>query len=458
MVSKEFHTSSPSAPRPILTVSQLTSLVRTSIEAKFQDVWLEGEISNLRTPGSGHLYCTLKDETSQIRAVLFRSSAIRLRFSLAEGMQVIVRGRLTVYEPRGEYQIVLEAVEPKGIGALQLAFDQLKERLAAEGLFDPARKKPLPQFPKTVGIVTSLNGAAIRDILAVLRRRWPTLHIIIVPVQVQGEGAGEQIAVALRSLSEQGLADVIIVGRGGGSLEDLWSFNEEVVVRAVAASSIPIVAAVGHEINVTLTDFAADYCAPTPSVAAEIVVPVLTEVIDRLRDLTVRTGRAMVRQCLSEHRRLVSNRRGLAHIRFRIQEEAQRADDVTYRLREMTLSRLSAGSDRVRRRERELTGLSPLLMVKRSLSMMPLFIKRLERQMRVLALQRRGQVEAAVAQLNGLSPLSILGRGYSILMRAPGGVLLRRASDVRVGENVTAQLAEGRLDCTVRRVLPDPSL
>ena len=191
------------SPRQILTVSELTSLVRTSIESEFSDLWLEGEISNLRLPGSGHVYCTLKDESSQIRAVLFRSSAMRVRFSLQEGMHVIVRGRLTVYEPRGEYQIVLEAVEPKGIGALQLAFEQLKERLAAEGLFDPSRKKPLPPFPRTVGVVTSLSGAAIRDILAVFRRRWPTLHIIIAPVQVQGEGAGEQIAEALALLEAQ---------------------------------------------------------------------------------------------------------------------------------------------------------------------------------------------------------------------------------------------------------------
>ena len=320
------------SPRQILTVSELTSLVRTSIESEFPDLWLEGEISNLRLPGSGHVYCTLKDESSQIRAVLFRSSAMRVRFSLQEGMQVIVRGRLTVYEPRGEYQIVLEAVEPKGIGALQLAFEQLKERLAAEGLFDESRKKPLPAFPRSVGVVTSLSGAAIRDILAVFRRRWPTVHVIIAPVQVQGEGAGEQIAEALDLLNTQGAVDVIIVGRGGGSLEDLWSFNEEVVVRAIANSRIPVVAAVGHEIDVTLADFAADVRAPTPSAAAETVVPVLAEVVERLRELTVRGGRAMARHCLFEYRRLDEMMRGLAEIRFRIQAESQRTDELADRL------------------------------------------------------------------------------------------------------------------------------
>jgi len=236
----------------------LTGLLRTSIEAQFSDIWLEGELSNLRAPGSGHVYCTLKDKTSQIRAVLFRSTAVRLRFALQEGLHVVVRGRLTVYEPRGEYQIVLDTVEPKGIGALQLAFEQLKERLATEGLFDQDRKKSIPAFPRTVGVVTSLTGAAIRDILAVLRRRWPTLHILIAPVQVQGENAGRQIAEALIALNKLGSVDVIIVGRGGGSLEDLWSFNEEIVVRAIAGSHVPVVSEIGDEIGKRHIDFMSD--------------------------------------------------------------------------------------------------------------------------------------------------------------------------------------------------------
>ena len=245
-------------PKSVLTVSELTRLIRASIESQFRELWLEGEISNLRMPASGHVYCTLKDEASQIRAVLFRSDALRVPFTLEEGMCVVVRGRLSLYEPRGEYQIIMEAVEPKGIGALQLAFDQLKKRLAAEGLFDEGKKKPLPACPQIVGVITSRTGAAIRDILTVLHRRWPTLHIILAPVPVQGAGAARMIADAIALLNDQGLADVLIVGRGGGSLEDLWSFNEEIVVRAVAGSRIPVVSAVGHEIDVTLTDFAAD--------------------------------------------------------------------------------------------------------------------------------------------------------------------------------------------------------
>lgn len=444
--------------RQVLTVSELTSLVRTSIESAFPDLWLEGEISNLRMPGSGHVYCTLKDESSQIRAVLFRSSALRVRFTLQEGMQVIVRGRLTVYEPRGEYQIVLDAVEPKGIGALQLAFDQLKERLGAEGLFDQSRKKILPAFPQTVGVITSLTGAAIRDILSVLQRRWPTLHVIIAPVQVQGEGAGRQIADALALLNEQGAAEVIIVGRGGGSLEDLWSFNEEVVARAIAASRIPVVSAVGHEVDITLADFAADHRAPTPSAAAEAVVPVLAEVVERLRELTVRTGQAMVRHCLIEHRRLDANVRGLSQIRFRIQEESQRTDETTDRLKILVAQRLVACREVVRARQRELAGLNPMLLVKRGLAMVPQFMKRLERQMAVLIEHRRRQIESTVAQLNNLSPLAILGRGYSILSRAQDGAILRRAKDVQAGEEIVARLSQGQLNCTVKRVVPDPSV
>lgn len=442
----------------MFTVSELTGLLRTSIEEQFSDIWLEGELSNLRAPGSGHVYCTLKDKTSQIRAVLFRSSAVRLRFALQEGMNVIVRGRLTVYELRGEYQIVLDTVEPKGIGALQLAFEQLKERLAAEGLFDQERKKSIPAFPRTVGVVTSLTGAAIRDILAVLRRRWPTLHILIAPVQVQGESAGRQIAEALAALNDWGSVDVIIVGRGGGSLEDLWSFNEEIVVRAITASHAPVVSAVGHEIDVTLADFVADLRAPTPSAAAEAVVPVLTEIVERLRELTVRTGQLMFRHCAFERQRLDAGIRGVADVRFRLQEAAQRTDDMVDRLREMLQRLLTAGRERVHEVQRDLSGLNPILTIKQGLATVPQFSKRLEGQMGVILAQHRHRIHATLAQLNTLSPLAILGRGYSILQTVPAGQILHRANDVEVGQELEAQLAIGRLSCTVTHVFDDFSV
>lgn len=433
-------------------------MLRISIEEQFSDIWLEGELSNIRAPGSGHVYCTLKDKTSQIRAVLFRSSAVRLRFALEEGMQVIVKGRLTVYELRGEYQIVIDTVEPKGIGALQLAFEQLKDRLAAEGLFDQDRKKPLPAFPKTVGVVTSLTGAAVRDILAVLRRRWPTLHILIAPVQVQGESAGRQIAEALASLNEQGAVDVIIVGRGGGSLEDLWSFNEEIVVRAIAASHAPVVSAVGHEIDVTLADFVADLRAPTPSAAAEAVVPVLAEVVERVRELTVRAGQMMLRHCAFERQRLDAGIRGVTDVRFRLQSAAQRTDDLVDRLRESLQQRLASGRDRVHEAQRDLSALNPILVIKQGLATVPQFSKRLEGQMGTILAQHRHQVHSMMAQLNTLSPLAILGRGYSILQTVPAGQILHRAADVEVGQELEAQLASGRLRCTVTRVSDDSSV
>ena len=444
------------SPKSVMTVSQLTGILRTSIESQFTDLWLEGEVSNLRMPGSGHVYCTLKDEFSQIRAVLFRSSALRLRFALQEGMCIIVRGRLTVYEPRGEYQIVLDSVEPKGIGALQLAFEQLKARLTAEGLFDEAKKVSLPPFPQRIGLVTSPTGAAIRDMLAVLHRRWPTLHVIVVPVPVQGDGAAQQIADAVGWLNEEDLVDVMIVGRGGGSMEDLWSFNEEVVVRAIAASRVPVVSAVGHETDVTLTDFAADRRAATPSAAAETVVQVLAEVVERLRVLTIRTTQTMGRHCMFEQRRLDAQIGKLSEMRLRIRLEWQRTQDTVDRLRTLTSDRLAAGRDLIRERQRELAVLNPVFLVKRSLAMVTFLMQRLERQIFVLADGRRRRMAALAAQLAQLSPLAILGRGYSILSRVRDGAIVRKAADTQLEEEVIARLSQGQLHCTVKRVLPDP--
>ena len=353
---------------------------------------------------------------------------------------------------------MLDTVEPKGIGALQLAFEQLKERLAAEGLFDQDRKKAIPTFPRVVGVVTSLTGAAIRDILAVLRRRWPTLHILIAPVQVQGKSAGREIAEALTALNQLGFVDVIIVGRGGGSLEDLWSFNEEIVVRAIADSHVPVVSAVGHEIDVTLVDFVADFRAPTPSAAAEAVVPVLAEVVERLLELEVRLGQVMLRHCAFERQRLDSGIRGVTDVRFRLQEAAQRTDDMVDRLREMVQQLLSAGRERVHEVQRNLFGLNPILVITQGLATVPQLSKRLERQMGVRLTQHRHRIHATLTQLNTLSPLAILGRGYSILQTVPAGQILHRANDVRIGQELEAQLASGRLNCTVTQVFDDSAV
>ena len=389
--------------------------------------------------------------------MLFRSNGLRLRFALQEGLHVIVRGRLTVYEPRGEYQIVLEHVEPKGIGALQLAFEQLKERLAAEGLFDQKRKKSLPAFPCAVGLVTSIAGAAIHDILTVLQKRWPLLHIIIAPVQVQGEGAAKQIADAVASLNSIRKIDVIIIGRGGGSWEDLWSFNEEAVVRAIVASRIPVVSAVGHEIDVTLADLAADVRAPTPSAAAEMVVPVLSRLVEQLEDYSVRIQRVMTRRCVFERHRLEAYLSEISHMRFYVQDKSQLVDELTSRLCQAVAELRSTMKQRVDGRHQDLLACNPLLFVKQGLTLIPQLVTRLQRQMKSVILHRRQRIQHAVAELNNLSPLAILGRGYSILQNVGTGRIIRHAKDVRVGDELAARLARGQLACIVKDVIPDTS-
>ncbi|HEY6613186.1 MAG TPA: exodeoxyribonuclease VII large subunit [Vicinamibacterales bacterium] len=272
----------PPPRRRILTVSELTTEVRTLLEDRFFEIWVEGELSNCRVWNTGHLYFTLKDANAQIKGVMFRSSLRLLRFKPQDGLRVVARGRISVYDPKGEYQIVCEHLEPEGLGALQLAFDQLKQRLAAEGLFDQARKRPLPALPRKIGIVTSLDGAAVRDIINVLRRRYANAHLVIRPTRVQGDGAALDIARGLRAIAKVKGVDVILVGRGGGSIEDLWSFNQEVVARAIAGSPVPVISAVGHETDVTIADFVADLRAPTPSAAAEMVVARKDEFVARI--------------------------------------------------------------------------------------------------------------------------------------------------------------------------------
>lgn len=440
----------PVASRHVLTVTELTRLVRDRLEGEFLDVWIEGEVSNLRMPGSGHVYCTLKDEQCQLRAVLFRGTAQRLRFELEEGLAVTARGRVTVYEPRGEYQMILEYVEPKGLGALQFAFEQLKERLSREGLFDDSRKRPLPDFPWTVGVVTSLSGAALRDILSVLHRRCPTLNVLIAPVAVQGNHAAEQIAAAVTELSRHRKVDVMIVGRGGGPWEDLWCFNDERVVRAVAASRVPVVSAVGHETDVTLVDFAADYRAPTPSAAAEAVSPVLDDIVARLGQAWTRARGAMLTRCSLQDRRLESALRGLASVRLSVQQQLQRVDEASTALIAGLQRRIVQAQRGVLLRQRELTTQSPLVSLKQSLVLVPQLLKRLEQVMRTEVGRRLQLLHRRMTALETLSPLAILGRGYSIVRRMPDGQVLRNAADVDPGTLVEARLAVGRMLCVVK--------
>lgn len=440
----------------LLSVSDVTGLIRDSLEHQFRDIWIEGEVSNLRVPTSGHMYFTLKDEQSQLRAVLFRSEALRLRFTLQEGMAIVARGRISVYEPRGEYQLVVDSVEPQGIGALQLAFEQLKERLTREGLFDEARKRPLPAFPRTVGVVTSLTGAAIRDIVVVLRRRCPLVNILIAPVPVQGEGAAQRIADSIMAMSALPQVEVMIVGRGGGALEDLWAFNEEVVVRAIAQSRVPIVSAVGHEIDVTLSDFAADYRAPTPSAAAEMVVPVLEEIVERLGETAGRLRRMMQTVVLMQRHRLDRSLGVLCETRFRIQRQAQRLDELSDGLVGSLKERLSLLHRCMVQRQHAILGQSPQGRIRTALVLVPQLVKRLEQETRREFTRRKQSVGGHMTSLDVLSPLSVLNRGYSVIQTVPAGQIVRRASDVAVGDVLQARFREGRLLCLATEVLPHP--
>ncbi len=438
----------------LLSVSDVTRLIRNSLEDQFQDVWIEGEISNLRAPSSGHLYFTLKDSQSQLRGVLFRSGALRLRFALQEGLAVIARGRISVYEPRGEYQLIVDSLEPKGVGAFQLAFEQLKERLSQEGLFDEARKRRLPAFPRTVGVVTSLTGAAIRDIVAVLRRRCPIVNILIAPVPVQGDGAGASIAEAIDALSAMPQVEVLIVGRGGGASEDLWAFNEEAVVRAIARSRVPVVSAVGHEIDVTLSDFAADHRAPTPSAAAEAVVPVLDEIMERLDELARRLSRIVDTMLQMQRHRFERSLNVLHEIRFRIQTEAQRLDELRDGLTRIFTEQLTTLHREMVERRHLLLAQGPQSRIQRSLVLIPQLCKRLEQEARRGLIGRRQSIALQMAALDALSPLAILQRGFSIVQTVSDGRVLRRASDVAVGASVQVRLAEGQLVCQVDKVMP----
>ena len=395
-------------PPSILTVSQLTAVIKDVLEGAFPAVAVSGEISNLSRPSSGHCYFTLKDSDAQLRAVAWRNTASRIRFDLRDGLEVICFGRLDLYPPRGSYQLVVEQMLPKGIGALALAFRQLRDKLAAEGIFDPARKRPLPKFPRRIAFVTSPTGAAIRDFLEVLRRRWRGADVSIIPVRVQGEGASREIAAGIEAANRLRPApDVLVVGRGGGSMEDLWAFNEECVVRAIFASEVPVVSAVGHEIDVTLSDLVADVRALTPSEAAERVAPDAGE----LRTLLVRERRRM--SAALRHRlalaatRLdqVANSRSFRRPLERAQLAARRIDDLEGRLTQAIQTRLSLAA--------------------RSL-------------------------ESRAARLEALSPLAVLGRGYSLTRRADNGSVIRSVSAVRAGDRIVTRLVDGEIASQVQ--------
>ncbi len=436
--------------RRVYTVSELTARIHQILDQHVPPVWVEGEISNLRAPGSGHVYFTLKDDGAQLRAVLFRTRLRRIRFEPADGLHVLAFGTLEVYMQRGEYQLVVELLEPKGLGALQLALEQRKARLAAEGLFDSDRKRPLPRFPRRIGIVTSPSGAVIRDMLRVIGRRFGQLHVVIRPVRVQGDGAALEIAEALADLNALGDVEVIIVGRGGGSLEDLWAFNEEIVARAIAASKAPVVSAVGHEADVTIADFVADLRAPTPSAAAELVVPDRAAVIETLRDLDHRLGRGLARQ-LGTHRerlRLTVERRVLTDPARLLRESHRRLDALDGRLRSAVAARHRESRHELALLHHRLSGLSPVVRLANDAARRAHLAARLGAAARRSIDRSRHQLSLAAGRLDSLSPLAVLERGYS-LTRTPSGAIVRSARDVAVGDDVRVVLHEGMLECQV---------
>jgi exodeoxyribonuclease VII large subunit len=437
--------------RKIYSVTELSLKIRTLFEQQFPDVWVTGEVSNFHAAGSGHLYFTLKDATAQLRAVCFRNQARYLKFKPRDGLAVIARGRLTVYEIRGEYQLSVEFLEPAGLGALQLAFEQLKQKLAAEGLFDPARKKPLPVLPRTVGVVTSPTGAVIRDILRILRRRFSNMNVLVYPVRVQGEGAAQEIAQGIEYFNGKAPVDVVIVARGGGSLEDLWAFNEETVARAIAASQIPVISAVGHETDFTIADFAADLRAPTPSAAAELVVHRKQDLLMELENRARRMAQ-VVRLKLSEARHALTELRmhGVFQtLALRIAERAQRVDDCVTALNQRMRARLhaarqdwlSASAGVVRYDFRRLVSLKRTSLAEREHAF--------DNEFRRFLTERRNRLAQLTAVLKERSPQTLLDRGYSITRDAKGRIV-RDAARVEIGEEVSIHLARGELRAAVQ--------
>jgi exodeoxyribonuclease VII large subunit len=440
------------ADRRVWTVRDLVTAVRTHIEREYGDAWVEGEISNFRAHDSGHLYFTLKDQHSQIRAVMFRSQARLLRFRPENGMQVVLRGRVTIYEDRGELQISAEYLEPKGAGALLIAFEQLKAKLEAEGLFEASRKKPIPALPRRIGIVTSPQAAALRDILNIVRRRHHSASVLIFPAQVQGEMAGAEVSAGIKYFNKARSVDVIIVARGGGSAEDLAAFNNEGLARVVAASLIPIISAIGHETDFTIIDFVADLRAPTPSAAAELVIRSRQEIEDQAAGLRQRLTRAMRYRLLMGRQALIelAQHGAFGRMNEAINRRQQKLDDLKNRIDraerlilERQYRRLEVAAAAVRHYDvrRMLGGIHKELDSR---------VAALAGTLRTLLLRRSGRVDQLSVQLEALSPLAILDRGYALVFDS-SGVLLKDAEQVKSGDEISARLAKGSLTATVKR-------
>ncbi len=439
----------------IYTVSELTDEIRSLLEESFDFVWVEGEISNFRSPISGHYYMALKDEQSQIKAVMFRPQIRYLRFVPEDGMKVIARGRISVYAPRGEYQIILDYLEPLGVGALALAFEQLKKKLAAEGLFDSKLKRPLPFLPQKVAVITSPTGAALRDFLKVIGRRFANLEIIVVPVRVQGEGAAAQIIEALDVANEILDVDVIVITRGGGSLEDLWAFNEEDLAYAIRRSKVPVVSAVGHEIDTTICDLAADLRAPTPSAAAEILVKEKDSLKQQIVSLVERLVNRMDYFVATQRERLGGMMARLRDPRRLIDEQWLRLDEIVGRLTRGINWGLESRRKRLELVSVELRHRSPAKQLETWYQRIDRAVDSMVRSVQSALRDKQAQVEALRNRVRDLSPLSILNRGYSITMKLPEARIIRSYDEIRKGDEVGVILAKGSMTCETKETRED---
>ena len=442
----------------IYRVSDLNAELQRILESDFRGIFVAGEISGCRMASSGHYYFSLKDERSQVKAVLFKGSARYLKFKPQDGLAVMARGNLEVYEARGEYQLVVESLEPQGAGALQLAFDQLKAKLAAEGLFEAARKRPLPKFPSRIGVITSASGAVIRDILHVLERRFPGLQIRLFPAQVQGEGATAQVCDGLAYFSNSNWAEVVIVARGGGSLEDLWTFNEESVARAVAASKIPVISAIGHETDFTICDFVADWRAPTPSAAAEIVICTRESLLDQISASRARALQGMRYRLLSLLRTLneKGSDRAASILHRAVSRHSQRLDDLDYHLRHLQRGLVESRAKRLAEINRRLQATDLRLRFASIRHGNDLQRGQLSKLMQRRLWNARQRIESLTIHLAQLSPLTVLSRGYAIVEN-PEGKVLRHAEEAAAGQEVRIRLHQGELEATVNAVRADRS-
>lgn len=443
----------PSQPRDIYTVSRLNREARAALEGHFLLLWLEGEISNLALPRSGHLYFSIKDEFAQVRCAMFRMKAMHLRFKPRDGMHVLMRVRIGLYEPRGDFQLVVEHMEEAGDGALRRAFEALKQRLDAEGLFATERKRPLPALPRCIGVITSPSGAAIHDILNVLKRRFAAIPVVIYPVAVQGEAAPAEIAEAIRLASQRAECDVLIVGRGGGSLEDLWAFNEEVVARAISNSPIPIVSAVGHEVDVSIADLVADMRAPTPSAAAELLSPDGEKWRIHLQAFQQRLQQAVQRHLRQSSQQLGWLQQRLIHPGRRLQQQAQRLDELELRLGLAMQHRLRHQSSRLAMTHGKLTRHSPQHRLQQQRVRLNELQRRLEQAMHQQLQARQRHLAAQAHALETVSPLATLSRGYAIVSHQAELAVIRDSHQLHTGETVQIRLHRGRLRCRVEEIL-----